>query len=77
MPTPADYINFGYIIAKYEAMLSRSVELTPLSDNRWRLVWGGWEDNINGEETTMGTIGELTQLMKKATIELEPEGVVF
>lgn len=77
MTTPADYINLGYLIAKYEGLLTWRVELEPLPDNRWSLRWGGWNDNINGEETTKGTAEELVQLMKKAIKELEPEGVVF
>jgi hypothetical protein len=77
MTTPADYINFGYFIAKYEAATVWRVELDPLPDGRWILRWGGWEGNINGEELTEGTVEELSLLMKKATVELEPEGVVF
>jgi len=72
--TRVDYINLGYLIAKYESLLVWRVELDSLPDGRWKLMWAG---NGDDEETTIGTVPELIQLMREAIKELEPEELVF
>ena len=59
----------GYLIAKYEGLLTWRVELEPLPKNRWRMRWAGWKDNVNGEETTEGTTAELIDLLTRAIKE--------
>jgi hypothetical protein len=76
MADPEDYINLGYLIAKYEALVVWIVELRPTPNGRWSLRWAGFEGNIDGEETTEGTVEELIALMKVAIKEYDPEGVI-